>query len=137
MTKLYKKYNANGDFIKSDTLENLIKEDYFVSKSIDITYKKRLPTGFNLKESDNYYFNYNLNDCNGYQYEISPAFYFRLKLEDKTQQIEKIAQKIIDSLEFKQVFEYNDIARKKSISLKEIIFKEFIDKKLIVNFRKV
>lgn len=146
MPKLYRKFDQNDNFIKSDTYENLTKEGYFISKSIEINYKKRQNTNSNNKHSDNYYFTFVINSESGYIYPISPSFYFRCKLSDGTIHKKEISQKIIDNLEFKKLLEYREKARSQVRLLQEVnsfdelteqlIFKDFIDQKLIVQFRK-
>ena len=47
---MLKEFNKNGEFVKIARFKDLLKENYFVSKSINIIYKKKPATGFNIKD---------------------------------------------------------------------------------------
>ena len=108
---MLKEYDKNGEFVKVASFKDLLQENYFVSKSINIIYKKKQTTGFNLKESDNYYFEYIVNSKFNDEYAISPMIFFKLDLIDTFRNLEKIGLKIRDSLEFKELVKYNQELR--------------------------
>lgn len=134
--KLYKVYDKEDNFVRLATFGELIKENYFVEKQIVINFKKRSPSGFNLKESDSYGLAYEIIDINGYSYNVSPMVYFNTKLKDITSNKNKIGQKIKDSLEFAKLVEFNAVVRNSQKDLLEVLADNFINQNLIVNFRK-
>ena len=142
MKKIYTAFDENDNVIKKGTFQELLEMGYFVSKEIIINYKKNKGGGGggNYKQSDNYYFSYEAVSKSGHYYTISPFHYFSLKLMDSTNICNKelAGAKIIDSLDFKTLLEYNDIKRKSTEkkTLEEMVFEAFLSKKLIVNLRK-
>lgn len=135
---MLKEYNKNGEFVKVASFKDLLKENYFVSKSINIIYKKKPATGFNLKESDNYYFEFVVNSKFNDEYKINPLTFFKLNLIDTSKNLEKIGSKIRDSLEFKQIVEYNQELRGKKTSetLENFLATKYLKNEIIVNFKK-
>jgi hypothetical protein len=135
---MLKEYDKNGEFVKVANFKDLLQENYFVSKSINIIYKKKLATGFNLKESNNYYFEFIVNSKFNDEYKINPLTFFKLNLIDTSKNLEKIGSKIRDSLEFKQIVEYNQELRGKKTSetLENFLATKYLKNEIIVNFKK-
>jgi hypothetical protein len=132
---MIKEYNKNGEFVKVAHFKDLLQEKYFVSKSINIVYKKRPATGFNVKESNNYYFEFLVNSKFGDEYRISPMVFFKLNLTDTSKNLEKIGSKIKDSLEFKRIVECNQELRqtKTNISLENLLAIKYLKNEIIIN----
>lgn len=135
---MLKEYNKNGEFVKVASFKDLLRENYFVSKSINIIYKKKPANGFNIKESNNYYFEFIVNSKFNNEYKISPFVFFKLNLIDTSKNLEKIGSKVKDSLEFKQIVEYNQELREKKTSetLDNLLAIKYLKNEIIVNFKK-
>ncbi len=135
---MLKEYNKNGEFVKVARFKDLLKENYFVSKSINIIYKKKPVTGFNLKESNNYYFEFTVNSKFNDEYSINPKLFFNLDLIDTSKNLEKIGSKIKDSLEFKQIVQFNQELKEKKlvVSLENFLATKYLKNEIIVNFKK-
>jgi hypothetical protein len=135
---MLKEYNKNGEFVKMASFKDLLQENYFVSKSINIIYKKKPATGFNLKESNNYYFEFIVTSKFNDDYAISPMLFFKLDLIDTSKNLEKIGSKIRDSLEFKDLVKYNQELREKKTTetLENLLAMKYLKNEIIVNFKK-
>lgn len=135
---MIKEYNKNGELVKMASFKDLLQENYFISKSINIIYKKKLATGFNSKESDNYYFEFIVTSKFNDDYAISPMLFFKLDLIDISKNLEKIGSKIKDSLEFKDLVKYNQELREKKlvVSLENFLATKYLKNEIIVNFKK-